>query len=248
MTGSNGSRRPVFFGLTIIAVAALVPASGLSAQTRAELTAELWPRDRIERALVAIQQQRSAGLLSDVGYERRREMLLARRDGSFIPTMLAIRNPTALIQNGGFEAIDRNTRADRSRWHWWQGWRWEGEYEMRWEDRGRHVRSGRYSARIRSTGAPGRIAVFTPILPAIGRSGRYRFSVWAKGAGENQLLVSFEGGASGSVRKRVGPEWERIDVRGRLGPGAAAFRIYLNSTGRGTIWLDDATLTPDPGP
>jgi hypothetical protein len=241
-------KRAVLDALAILALATFVPACGLSAQARAELTAELWPAERIESALAALDEQRAADLLSEVAYERRRSMLLARLKGTFTPRMLAVENPLDLIQNGGFEAIDRNTGPNRSRWHWWQGWRWEGEYEMRWEDRGRHVRSGRHSARIRSTGAPGRIAVFTPILPSIGETRRYRFSVWAKGSGENELFVSFEAGANGSVRKRVGREWERIDVRGRLRPGTAGFRIYLNSTGTGTIWLDDATLAPEPGP
>lgn len=230
-----------------MAAAPFAPTDGLSAQTRAELTAELWPRERVESALAALERQRRAGLLSEAAHERRRNMLLARLAGTFTPTMLAIESPRDLIQNGGFEAIDRNTGPHRSRWHWWQGWRWEGEYEMRWEDRRRHVRSGRRSARIRSTGAPGRIAVFTPILPAVGEVRSYRFSVWAKGSGENELLVSFESGARGSFRTRVGREWERIDVRGFVRPGAAGFRIYLNSVGAGTIWLDDATLTPEPG-
>lgn len=237
-------------GLVILAAATLVPVSPVDAQDpdepRAELTSELWPRERIENALRTLEAQRAAGLLSGVGYERRRSMLLGRLDGTFVPTMLAVENPADLIQNGGFESIDRNTGPQRSRWHWWQGWRWAGEYEMRWEEARRHVRSGRHSARIRSTGAPGRIAIFTPILPAIEQAGRYRFSVWAKGEGENELFVSFEAGASGSVRTRVGREWERIDVHGQLRPGAAGFRIYLNSTGRGTLWLDDATLALEP--
>ena len=234
--------------LAILALAALAPASGLSAQARAELTAELWPRERVESALDALEEQRAVGLLSEAAYERRRNMLRARLEGAFTPTMLAVEDPRDLIQNGGFEAIDRNTRPARSRWHWWRGWLWEGEYEMRWEDRGRHVRSGRHSARITSRGTPGRVAVFTPIVPAVGEARRYRFSVWAKGSGENELFVSFDSGASGSVRKRVGREWERIDVNGRLSPGAAGFRVYLNSTGIGTIWLDDATLVPNTRP
>jgi hypothetical protein len=241
-------KRAVLYALAVLASTTFIPGSGLIAQTRAELTAELWPRERVERALAALDEQRTAGLISEVGYERRRSMLRARLEGTFTPTMLAIESPLDLIQNGGFESIDRNTRPNRSRWHWWQGWLWEGEYEMRWEDRGRHVRSGRHSARIASTGLRGRIAVFTPVLPAIGDTRRYRFSVWAKGSGENELFVAFDAGASGSVRKRVGGEWELIDVRGRLGPGAPGFRVYLNSTGTGTIWLDDATLAPDPLP
>lgn len=232
-------RRAVLYVLGIVALA-----PGLSAQTRAELTAELWSRERVEDALAAIDEQKTAGLLSEVAYQRRRNMLLARLAGTFIPTMLAIESPPDLIQNGGFEAIDRNTRDDRSRWRWWQGWRWEGEYETAWEDRARHVRSGRYSARITSTGAPGRIGVFTPILPALAGAGEYRFSVWAKGSGENELFVSFDAGASGSVRKRVGPEWEQVEVIGRSSPDAPGFRVYLNITGAGTIWLDDATLMP----
>lgn len=235
--------RAVLCGLTIV-----VLAPGLSAQARTELTADLWSRERVQSALEAIAEHKAAGLLSEAAYQRRRDMLLQRLEGTFSPTMLAVDSPPDLIQNGGFEAVNRNTRADGSRWRWWQGWRWEGEYEMHWEDRGRHVRSGRYSARITSTGPPGRVSVFTPILPATSDSGVYRFSVWAKGSGENELFVGFDAGASGSVRKRVGREWERIDVRGRVRSGAAGFRIYLNSTGTGTIWVDDATLIPDPRP
>jgi hypothetical protein len=236
-------RRAFLCGLGIVAFA-----QGLSAQTRADLTAELWSRERVEDALAAIGVQKTAGLLSEAAYQRRRDMLLARLEGTFRPTMLAVENPPDLIQNGGFEAINRNTRDDRSRWHWWQGWRWEGEYEAHWEDRVWHVRSGRYSARVTSTGTPGRIGVFTPLLPAIEGVGVYRFSVWAKGSGDNELLVSFDAGASGSVRVRVGPAWERVEVIGHLSPDARRFRVYLNITGAGTIWLDDATLALDPRP
>ena len=100
-----------------------VPAAS---QTREELRAEVWRVERIEAALRAIEVQRAAGLLSRPGYDRRREMLNRRLDGTFVPTMLSVVDPPGLLQNGGFEQVNRNTRPHQSRWLWWQGWRWEG--------------------------------------------------------------------------------------------------------------------------
>jgi hypothetical protein len=235
------------FGYLLLSPLVVCPTPAMAqaaAQTRQALTAELWPPERIEAALLAIEAQRTAGILSEADYQRRREMLNRRLDGTFTPTMLSVVDSPDLLQNGGFEQVNRNTRPHQSRWLWWQGWRWEGEYENSWEDRRQHVRSGRYSARVTATGASGRIAIFTPVLPPIEGATEYVFSVWAKGEGANELFLRFEAGVRGELRKRIGSEWERVTLTGHAGSGGRGYRVYLNVTGEGTIWFDDAELKP----
>jgi hypothetical protein len=73
--------------------------------------------------------------------------------------MLSVTNPPLnFIQNGGFEDINRNSAPNRSRWLWWGGWSWGGDYENHWEDRPEYVRSGKYSARIKCLGRIERVA------------------------------------------------------------------------------------------
>lgn len=213
--------------------------------SKEELTRKLWPRSRIVAALQRIKELRALGMMSEDHYRRKKAMLEARLAGTFHPTMLSVTNPPLnLLQNGGFEEINRNSRPDRSRWLWWNGWSWGGQYENHWEDRPQYVHSGRYSARIRCLGKPGRIGIMTPKIPAIGGATEYEFSVWVKGEGENRLFINFESGAHGSLRKQIGPKWEHVKVRGKLDPGAHDFMVYIYSIGRGTLWLDDARLVP----
>jgi len=56
--------------------------------------------------------------------------------------------------------------------------------------------------------------------------------------------VNFEGGAKGTFRGRIGPEWQQVVLKGALDPGADGYTVYVYVTGQGTIWLDDAKLVP----
>ena len=227
------------------ALLCLVAASALAAETREQLTAKLWPKERIQAALGAIEKQKAAGLLSDAACARRKTMLRNRLAGRFKATMLSVTNPPLnFIQNGGFEDINRNSRPNRSRWLWWSGWSWGGDYENRWEDRPAHVHSGKYSARITCNGKPGRIGIMTPKLPMVPGATEYVFTVWAKGQGENQLFLNFEAGARGTLRKRIGTDWELVTLKGKPDADAKTYGLYIYVTGKGTIWLDDATLVP----
>ena len=231
------------FVMTLVLVFATA-ALGAS-ETKEQLAKELWPRQRILEALAETEKLRATGMMSESHYGRKKEMLQARLAGTFTPTMLATTNPPLnFIQNASFENINRNSRPNRSRWMWWSGWSWGGDYENHWEDRTEYVRAGKYSARIKCLGKKGRIGISTPKLPVVPGATEYEFSIWAKGEGDNQLFLNFEAGARGTFRGRIGTEWQQVVFKGTLEPGADGFTVYVYVTGEGTIWLDDAKLAP----
>jgi hypothetical protein len=235
--------------LSAAALVAVNPAATLgpvdeSAEKQA-LTKRLWPKERIEAALRAIDKQRSDGLLSEESYRKRKQMLEARRAGTYVSQSLSVTNPPLnFIQNAGFEQVNRNSARNRSRWLWWSGWSWGGDYENYWEDRPEFVHSGKFSARIRCTGTKGRIGIFTPKLPAVPGARQYTLTFWAKGEGENLLFVNFESGARGVLREKMAPEWTQYTVTGTPQEGSPTFGVYFYAIGEGTIWLDDVKLVP----
>ena len=229
----------------VVLATGAVAAAVWAAESREAIVARLWPKERIAAALAAVEKQKADGLLGDAAYARRKQMLEARRTGTFQPTALSTANPPLnFIQNGGFEDVNRNSAPNRSRWLWWGGWSWGGDYENKWEDRPEYVHAGKLSARIRCTGKRGRIGISTPELPVVPGAKEYDFTVWAKGEGENELFLNFESGAGGTLRKKIGPQWEEVSLKGTLEEGAKSYALYVYVTGEGTIWLDDAALVP----
>jgi len=219
--------------------------AGDEAQDRQALGQKLWPKDRIESAIKVVEKQRADGLLSDEAYARRKQMLEARLAGRFEPQMLSVVDPPLnFIQNGGFEQINKNSAKNRSRWLWWGGWSWGGDYENYWEDRKEYVHSGQYSARIRCTGAKGRIGISTAALPAVPGVESYKLTFWARGEGENMIFVNFEEGASGELRQKISDQWKQYTLLGKPVAGKPTYTLYFYSIGGGTIWLDDVELVP----
>jgi hypothetical protein len=233
---------------TLIAIPAVLAAMILGAEpktTKEELSAKLWPPDRIERALEEIDRQKAAGLLTDAAHAKRRQMLLDRKAGAYRPESLSAEDPPLnFIRNGGFEKTNPNSSKNRSRWLWWGGWSWGGDYENMWEDRPAFVHSGKLSARIRCTGTVGRIGINTPPLPAVPGATDYKLTFWAKGEGDNRIFVNFEEGATGDLREKIGDEWKRYAVLGKPVEGKTTYNVYFYSIGAGTIWLDDVELVP----
>jgi len=214
-------------------------------ETVEALTQKLWPRDRIEKAIQAVERQKTDGLLSEAAYAKRKKTLEDRLAGTFQPEMLSVRNPPLnFIQNGGFEQINRNSAPNRSRWLWWGGWSWGGNYVNMWEERPEHVHSGKYSARIECQGETGRIGISTPPLPVIPEASEYRLTFWAKGEGDNQIFINFEEGVTGTLREKMPPEWGRITVIGKPAGNRNTYMVYFYVTGGGTVWFDDAVLVP----
>jgi hypothetical protein len=214
-------------------------------ETVEALSGKLWPRPRIEAALRAVEQQKKDGLLSDATYQRRKAALTARLAGTFQPGALSVKNPPLnFIQNGGFEQINRNSAPKGSRWLWWNGWSWGGNYVNSWEDRSGYVHSGKYSARIECKGEKGRIGIFTPALPGIPGVREYKLTFWAKGEGDNELFVNFEGDASGTLREKMPPEWKEFTLLGKPAGEKKSYTVFFYVTGGGTIWLDDVALVP----
>jgi hypothetical protein len=210
-----------------------------------ELTKQLWPAERIEAALKAIAKQREDGLLTEAAFQKRKKMLEERKAGTYEPQSLAVSDPPLnFIQNGGFEQINRNSGKNRSRWLWWGGWSWGGDYENSWEERPAYVHSGKYSARISCTGQKGRIGISTPKLPSVPGTQGYKLTFWAKGEGENLLFVNFEDGANGVLREKIGPEWKEYTVVGKPAEKSPTYQVYFYHIGEGTIWLDDVSLVP----
>ena len=212
------------------------------------LAEKLWPKERIEAALAAVEKQHKDGLLSEEAYKKRKAMLDERLAGKYVPEALAVTDPPLnFIQNAGFEQINKNSGRNRSRWLWWGGWDWGGNYENSWEERPEYVHSGKYSARIACVGQKGRIGISTPNLPAVPGATGYTLTFWAKGEGDNLLFVNFEGNSSGSLREKIGPEWKGHTLVGKPTPGGKTFNVYFYHIGLGTIWLDDVKLVPEGG-
>jgi hypothetical protein len=240
-------QRPTFLETAAVAVVLPLAAIGRAdeASEKQALTQKLWPKKRIEAALHAVEKQRQAGLLSQAAWQKRTAMLKSRLAGTYVSESLAVTNPPLnFIQNAGFEQVNRNSASNRSRWLWWSGWSWGGDYENSWEDRPEFVHGGKLSARIRCTGKPGRIGIFTPALPAVPGATEYKLTFWARGEGENQLFVNFESGARGVLRQKIAPEWKEYTVAGTPEAGSKTFNVYFYAIGEGTIWLDDMKLVP----
>jgi hypothetical protein len=240
----KGRKVPGLAFLVLLAVGAAF--TGAQSQPdKTALTKALWPQSRILAALQAVEEQRANGLLSEASYQRRVAMLKARRAGTYVPQSLSVTDPPLnFIQNGGFEKVNRNSDKNRSRWLWWGGWSWGGDYENMWEDRPAFVHSGQYSARIRCTGATGRIGIDTPPLPAVPGATGYKLTFWARGEGENMLFVNFEEGAGGALREKIGDAWKQYTAVGEPVAGKNTYQVYFYSIGAGTIWLDDVELVP----
>jgi hypothetical protein len=233
--------KPVSILIAGAAVAAIVWA----ADARQDLIAKLWPRERVDAALKAADEQKAAGLLSEASYARKKAMLQDRLSGKFQPTMLSVTNPPLnFIQNEGFEDINKNSAANRSRWLWWGGWSWGGDYENMWEERPEYVHSGKYSARIACKGQTGRIGISTPKLPLVPGATGYVFTIWAKGEGDNMLFLNFESGMKGTLRQKIPAEWTEVTLKGTPEPNADGYTLYIYVIGKGTIWLDDGKLVP----
>ncbi len=231
--------------LAIVLLGALASASEDDAAEKAELTKQLWPKTRIEAAIAAVEKQRRDGLISDHAYRRRMQMLEQRKAGEYVSQSLSVTNPPLnFIQNAGFEKINRNSARNRSRWLWWGGWSWGGDYENFWEDRPEYVHSGDFSARIQCVGKPGRIGISTPGLPAVPGATGYELTFWARGEGANRLFVNFESGARGEIREQIPPQWTQYKLVGSPVSGADTYNVYFYAIGEGTIWLDDMKLVP----
>ncbi len=240
--------RKTWLRLACMAAAAACPVMLTGGDQRAavnELSAMLWPRERIQQAIKDVEKQKADGLLSEASYARRQKMLAERLAGTYRPESLATKDPPLnFIQNAGFEQINLNSAKNRSRWLWWGGWSWGGDYENMWEDRPEFVHSGKLSARIKCTGAKGRIGINTPPLPAVPGASSYRLTLWAKGEGDNLLFLNFEGGADGTRREKVPEQWTHYQLEGKPVADRQTYQVFLYVIGEGTIWLDDVQLVP----
>ena len=229
----------------LLSACVLLLAAAPKAETKESITKKLWPRERVVAAMAAVDKQKARGLLSDAAYRKRKAMLAERLAGTYAPQSLSVTDPPLnFIQNGGFEKVNRNSARNRSRWLWWGGWSWGGDYENSWEDRPKYVHSGKFSARIRCVGAQGRIGISTPGIPAMAGAKQYKLTYWACGEGDNMLFVNFEAGARGTVRHKIPPGWKEYELAGDITAGAKTFSVYFYHTGTGTIWLDDVKLVP----
>ncbi len=247
MTNDEEGMRSLRRWLLVRVLGVTLASIGAQAQepTVESLTRQLWPPERIEQALKALDRQKDDGLLSASAYARKKQMLEERRAGAYKPQSLSVAVPPLnFIQNGGFEQTNPNSAKNRSRWLWWGGWSWGGDYENMWETNPEFVHSGKLSARIRCTGEKGRIGVSTPALPAIPGVTEYKFSFWAKGEGDNILFVNFEEAANGELRQKIDPGWKQYTVIGKPVEGKKSYLVYFYSIGAGTIWLDDVELVP----
>ena len=218
-----------------------------AAESRDDLVRRLWPKERVEAALRSLDRQKEQGLISPETYANKKQMLQERLAGTFQGGMLAVTNPPLnLVQNGGFEEFNPNSRRNMSRWLWWGGWAWpeDAAYDNDKEERPEYVHAGKLSARFTCMGKPARTGISTPMLPVTPGATNYAFTIWARGEGENQLHIAFESGAAGQFMEKIGPAWREIAVCGTPEAGAKEFLIWIYARGAGTLWLDDAKLVP----
>ena len=239
----------VVTAVLVVVTAVFIGAEGKPAkETKASLTKKLWPRERVVAARKAVQRQRDRGLLSEAAYRKRKEMLEGRMAGTYVSQSLSVTDPPLnFVQNGSFEKVNRNSARNRSRWLWWGGWSWGGDYENYWESRPEYVHSGKYSARIRCTGKKGRIGIMTPGLPVVGGKSEYELTFWARGDGDNMLFVNFEAGGRGVLREKIGAAWKQYTLIGKTSGEAKTYRVFFYHIGEGTIWLDDVAIVPAKG-
>lgn len=233
--------------LLLASVGVLIAQESKPAATVKALTQKLWDKARIEAAMKAVERQKISGLVTEKGYQQRMKMLQERLAGTFEPAALSASDPPLnLVQNEGFEQVNRNSNKDRSRWLWWTGWSWGGDYENMWEEQKENVHSGLFSARIRCVGQTGRIGISTPPLPLVPGAKEYTLTFWAKGDGDNKLFINYEGGAGGTLQEKMPTEWSEITVKGTLleNTREKTFQVYFYVIGEGTIWLDDVKLVP----
>ena len=147
-------------GILLVAVVVVLYGAGSGGDSRKEaLTEGALAAERILAARAAVEKQCRDGLLSRTSYRKRVRMLEERLAGTYVPESLSAGDPPLnFIQNGGFEQTNPNSAKNRSRWLWWGGWSWGGDYENLWEDRPEFVHSGKYSrpgsgARARRAGS-----------------------------------------------------------------------------------------------
>ena len=100
--------------VSFLLASAVVRAAPAPAETN-----EPWTPERIQQCLRALDLLKTQGLVTETHYAGKRAMLEARLKGTFKPTALSDKaaDPN-LIQNGGFEEINRNSAPNRSRWLW----------------------------------------------------------------------------------------------------------------------------------
>jgi len=144
-----------------------------------------------------------------------------------------------MIQNGSFEDFNPNTGKWRSRWMWWNGWKWGGDYV---NNKAGDAKDGKLCAEIKCTGRKGRIGLFTPEFPILKKDAEYELTLWIKGTPGNRLNVAFEGDARGNGAFTGGPEWKKVTVIGKAKPKGTKFRVYFYMVGTGTLWIDDVQM------
>ena len=82
------------------------------AADKSALSRQLWPKERVQAALQAIEQQRKAGLLSEAAYQKRKKMLQERRLSAIIP---GVNTPDQLEENvkGSYERQEPADAGDK---------------------------------------------------------------------------------------------------------------------------------------
>lgn len=198
-------------------------------------------KTEVRKQMEGVKQAYQRGLMSEERYKQKMAMLEEKLKTApdVEPPVVETDEPVNLIQNGSFEDFNPNSEPNRSRWLWWGGWSWGGDYE---NNKAGEAEDGKLCAQIKCTGQAGRIGLMTPDIPVLKKQADYELTLWIKGTPGNRLNVAFESGAGGNGAFTGGDKWEKVTVKGKADAGADKFRIYFYVVGTGTIWLDNVQL------
>jgi hypothetical protein len=130
---------------------------------------------------------------------------------------------------------------DWGSWGSWDG----GDYTFGTAD-DNNAHSGQYSAAV-FCNRKGRGGIFTPPI-AFPATGQYTLTFWTKGSEASEVMYGLEGdGISDYHRVPVTADWRKVELQTQVEAGKRA-RVYLMSTGTGTVYLDEVTLVGDTMP
>ena len=146
------------------------------------------------------------------------KMLKERLAGEYVSQSLSVTTPPLnFIQNAGFEKVNRNSAKNRSRWLWWGGWSWGGDYENAWEDRPEYVHSGEFPHASSASARPVGSASPRHPLPAVAGATGYELTsgLAARGTTGCSSTLNRGPGATSANRYRRSGRNTRLSERRR---------------------------------
>ncbi|MDD5598793.1 MAG: DUF6067 family protein [Victivallaceae bacterium] len=155
---------------------------------------------------------------------------------------------TNLILNGDFEKNAGGTVS-----FWAKGYTWSGDYKTSKDVDIKH--SGQQSVKIENTGQIGRSAWVSSNPVSVKEKTGYRLTIYVKSLNASNTYVQltcYRGKEkSMDLQYKFLPgtyEWKKYSFNFELPENTEKVRVYLFSTGSGSVWFDDLTFEEHPLP